>query len=244
MDWDDWNVWGGDLDIGCNNCFNNINGKINLKDVDWSKVDRSKLNFDRDQLASIDKTKIRDGLKGDRANSIRAKAGTVRGERAGNLAAKRQVGDIRKGAARPKDAAGKGGKDLAAARAGKGKVGGGADAKRPNAGKANVKKPSGAKRPSGKAKPGARVDRRPQPSALGNVDRGRASKVNSNRGRQSMGGGARGGPRHVSRSGYRPPVARSGGRRGGASFHGGGGRRMHGGGGGGRRGGGGGGRRR
>jgi hypothetical protein len=240
MDWDDWNVWGGDwggdVDIGCNNCFNNINGKINLKDVDWSNVDRSKLNFDRDQLASIDKTKIRDGLKGDRANSIRSKAGTVRSERAGNLAAKRQVGDIRKGAARPKDAVGKGGKDLAAARAGKGNAGG-ADVKRPNAGKGNIKKPSGAGRPGGKAKPGARVDRRPPQSALGSIDRGRAAKVSSNRGRQSMGGGYRGG-------GHRPPVARSGGPRGGASFSGGGGRRMHGGGGGGRRGGGGGGRRR
>ena len=119
----------------------------------------------------------------------------------------------------------------------------GAGANRPNAGvdRGNRNRPTGGvNRPSGKPKAGARVDRRPnKPSALGNVDRGKVSKVNSNRGRQSMGGGARGGgQRHVSRGGGQRSVARGGGGRGGAA-RGGGGRR--GGGGGGR---GGGGRRR
>ena len=48
VDWDDWGVWGGrwnggDIDIDCNNCFNNrdFNGKINFNDVDWKNVDRS-----------------------------------------------------------------------------------------------------------------------------------------------------------------------------------------------------------
>jgi Protein of unknown function (DUF3300) len=228
MDWDNWNVWGGDwggdVDIGCNNCLNNINGKINMRDVDWRNVDRSKLNFDRNQLANIDRTKISDNLRSDRANSIRSKADTVRSERAGNAAAKRQVGDIRQGAARPKDAASRADRGNAARN----------NVNRPNAGPANTKRPQAANRPSGKGKAGARVDRRPQPSALGNIDRGRAAQINSNRGRQSMGGGYRGG-------GHRPPVARSGGR-GGASFHG-GGRRMPSGGGGRRGGGGGRGRR-
>ncbi len=51
VDWDDWGVWGGgwdggDIDIDCNNCFNNrdFNGKVNFNDVDWKNVDRSKIN--------------------------------------------------------------------------------------------------------------------------------------------------------------------------------------------------------
>ena len=47
VDWDDWGVWGGhwngnDIDIDCNNCFNNrdFNGKVNFNDVDWKNIDR------------------------------------------------------------------------------------------------------------------------------------------------------------------------------------------------------------
>ena len=60
VDWDDWGVWGGrwngdDVDIDCNNCFNNrrFNGKVNFNDVDWKNVDRSKINFDRNQFNNI-----------------------------------------------------------------------------------------------------------------------------------------------------------------------------------------------
>ena len=66
VDWDDWGIWGGDwdggdIDFDCNNCLNNIdfNGKLNLKDVDWKNVDRSKLNLDRSQLAKLDRTNIK-----------------------------------------------------------------------------------------------------------------------------------------------------------------------------------------
>ena len=113
--------------------------------------------------------------------------------------------------------------------------------RRSRQGQSSTGRPAGANRPSGKPKAGARVDRRPsKPSALGNVDRGKASKVNSNRGRQSMGGGARGGgQRHVTRGGGQRAVARGGGGRGGAARGGGGGGVAGGGGGGG-----GGGRRR
>ncbi len=41
VDWDDWGVWGGDwdeddLDIDCNNCFNNrdFNGKLDFNDIE------------------------------------------------------------------------------------------------------------------------------------------------------------------------------------------------------------------
>ena len=60
VDWNDWGIWGGDwnggdLDIDCNNCFNNrdFNGKVNWGDVDWKNVDRSKINFDRNQLNNV-----------------------------------------------------------------------------------------------------------------------------------------------------------------------------------------------
>ncbi len=57
VDWDDWGVWGGDwdggdIDIDCNNCFNDIDidGKINFNDVDWKNVDRNKINIDKNQF--------------------------------------------------------------------------------------------------------------------------------------------------------------------------------------------------
>ena len=62
VDWDDWGVWGGgwngnDIDIDCNDCFNNrdFNGKIDFNDVDWKNVDRDKINIDRDQLNKFDR---------------------------------------------------------------------------------------------------------------------------------------------------------------------------------------------
>ncbi len=59
VDWDDgfwggnWgNDWGDDIDIDCNNCFigSDFNGKLNINDVDWKNVDRSKINFDKNQF--------------------------------------------------------------------------------------------------------------------------------------------------------------------------------------------------
>ncbi|MBS3651544.1 DUF3300 domain-containing protein [Pseudaminobacter sp. 19-2017] len=231
VDWDDWGVWGGnwggdvDMDVDCNNCLNNINGKIDWKDVDWKNVDRSKINFDRNQLANIDRNRIQQGLESNRANSIRDKASNVRSERPANLSNKAvQARDVRKNVldtaqkrpgnladARPQQ------RPSASARPDRPQQGQRANARtdRPQA----ATRPSGgakksANRPSGKPKAGARVDNRPsKPSGLGNVDRGRVTKVNSSRGRQSMGGGYRGGGGHA---------VRTGGSRGGAMGRGGG----------------------
>ena len=75
-------------------------------------------------------------------------------------------------------------------------------------------------RKAGKPKPAARADNRPKkPSGLGNVDRGKAQRVNSNSGRQSMGGGHRGGAHKQ----VRRPSGGGGG--GGGGGRGGGGRR-------------------
>ena len=73
VDWDDWGVWGGDwdggdIDIDCNNCFNNrdFNGKVNFNDVDWKNIDRSKINIDRDQLNKLDRNNIKNKINRER----------------------------------------------------------------------------------------------------------------------------------------------------------------------------------
>ena len=88
VDWDDWGVWGGrwdggDIDLDCNNCFNNrdFNGKVNFNDVDWKNVDRSKLNFDKNKLNNIDRSEMRNRVKADGRNDFRNKASEIRKER-------------------------------------------------------------------------------------------------------------------------------------------------------------------
>ena len=71
---------GGDIDIDCNNCFNNrdFNGKINFNDVDWRNVDRSKINIDRDQFNKLDRNEIRNRVKANTDNSIRDRAKDIK----------------------------------------------------------------------------------------------------------------------------------------------------------------------
>ena len=103
MDWDNWDVWGGgwnggDLDIDCNNCFNNINGKVNWKDVDWKNVDRSKINFDRNQLAQLRSHENQGRHQGERRQLHSKPSGEVKRERTGNRADRTPNRDIRKSA--------------------------------------------------------------------------------------------------------------------------------------------------
>ncbi len=239
VDWDDWGVWGGnwdggDIDIDCNNCLNNINGKLNLKDVDWKNVDRSKLNFDRSQLDKFDRTNIKNRVQANRSNSIRNRATDIKRNQVANLPNRTaRANDVRKSTLeglknRP-------GGDRAGTRPDFQRP-----AARPSAGGRDIarQRPANANRPAGKPKMAGNRDNRPRnPSGLGNVDRGKVAKVQSQRGQRSMGGGQRGGGRAVqNRGGGQRNMHRGGG---GRSFSGGGGRR--GGGGGGR---GGGGRRR
>lgn len=240
VDWNDWGVWGGrwngDVDVNCNRCLNNvdINGKMNLNDVDWRNVDRDKISIDRDQFAKFDRTNISNDIRADRSNSFKEKAASVNRDRPATQQGRAsQASDIRKNAieglqkpgavaARPDGAR----PDAARPRADGGNVkrpdaprpaASRPDAPRPAASRPDVKKPTQATRPSGPPKAGTRVDHRPaNPSGLGNVQAGRVSQVQSHRGAQAMGGGHRGGgaPR--------------------AAHHGGGGGRGGGGGGGGR----------
>ncbi|MER8485923.1 DUF3300 domain-containing protein [Mesorhizobium sp. M1322] len=210
VDWDDWGVWGGrwngnDIDIDCNNCFNNrhFNGKINFNDVDWKNIDRDKINIDRNQFNKFDQTNIKNRIEKNGDNAIRDRARDIKkndklaNRVPGKTAATR---DIRKSTldrlkAKPANVtrpANKPNIQKPAARP---------TANRPAA------KPAKVNRPAGKSKPAARVDNRPKkPSGLGNVNRGKATKVSSNRGHQSMGGGSRGG-------GHKQIKRSSGGRR-------------------------------
>ncbi|UVK36544.1 DUF3300 domain-containing protein [Mesorhizobium sp. AR10] len=214
VDWDDWGVWGGrwdgnDIDIDCNNCFNNINGKINFNDVDWKNVDRSKLNFDRNQFANFDKTSMRDRVKTNDRNSMRNKASDLKRDRASTLAGKSgKVKDVRQRQIRE-----------------------GLKAQPPGS-RPDIKKPTNTKpiasvrkndRPAakasgkinravGKPKPAMRVDNRPRkPSGLGNVSSGKRQQIASNRGAKSMGGGIRSGGGGGGHKMIRPSGGRQGG---------------------------------
>jgi hypothetical protein len=213
VNWDDWGVWGGrwngDVDIDCNNCFNdrNFNGKLKWNDVDWTKVDRSKLNIDRDQLAKIDRGAIKSGLQGDNRNQLRNRASDLKASQLpANRAMSARADDIRKGTAqglkdRPQPKAGAGNRQNAAARPDNRPQN---SANRPNkpAQKAAAKRPN---KPQMAARPDNRAR---QQSALGNVQSGRREAVASKRGGQSMGGHR---PQSRPAQHRRPPAHRGGG---------------------------------
>jgi len=225
VDWDDWGVWGGrwnggDMDIDCNNCFNNINGKVKWNDIDWKNVDRSKINFDLDQLQHFDRNSIKNNIKANGNNNLRNRAAEINRDRPNARpggGGGGQIRDVRKStldglkaqqrpAARPGGAGG--GQAIAKARAGDGK---------PSLNRPAGKKPSQVNRQGGKKKMAAKAQNRSRnPSGLGNVNPGRREINSSRRGGQSMGGGHRGGGRpQMSRGGGRPPMHRGGGGRGG-----------------------------
>ncbi|QIO51401.1 DUF3300 domain-containing protein [Rhizobium leguminosarum bv. trifolii] len=219
VDWNRWGVWGGrwngNVDIDCNKCFNNITGKVNINDVDWKNVDRSKIGFDSAQFNKIDRNSFRTSIEAnassrvgtrgnDRANTIRDQPGKV------------SVNDVRKSkidADRVNAARNKAGNTRAAPGGGKGAQAAQnrrPDARTPNRAAENARPAPNAKRPVAKPKPAARVDSRPRkPSALGQVDSGRRAQMQSNRGRQAMAGSNRGGGRAMRGGGG----GRGGGRR-------------------------------
>jgi len=239
VDWDNWGVWGGrfdggDIDIDCNKCMNNIDigGKVNFKDVDWKNVDRSKIKFDKSQFANIDRNSIKNRVEANGGSNIRDKARNVRRDSASDLRQRSAaVKDIRTNKLN-------GGKGLTGDRA----RGAAANRNLPKPGaRPNVNRPDGKRaaanvnRPSGKARPAAKRDTRPKrPSGLGEVKPRKAANMQSHRGSRSMGGGMHGGTRPHREfhggGGGRPQAHRGGGgrpqiHRGGGGGHRGGGRR-------------------
>ncbi|WP_426230549.1 DUF3300 domain-containing protein [Pararhizobium sp. DWP3-4] len=204
VDWNRWGVaggrWNGNVDIDCNNCFNNINGKVNINDLDWKNVDRSKIKFDKNQFNNIDRTAFRNNIQADgnrnKGNIIGNDRLTNTRNKPGNIS----VNDVRKSKI-DADRINRNRPEKKAAQA--------AQNRRPeakvNKASGKIKPQPNAKRPVAKAKPAARVDNRARrPPALGNVDSGRRAQIQSNRGRQAMSGGNRGGGnRQVHRGGGR-----------------------------------------
>ena len=195
VDWDDWGVWGGgfdgnDIDIDCNNCLNNINGKVDFNDVDWKNVDRSKIEFDKDQFAKLDRTNIKNRVQADGANNIRDKAKITKGAAAS---------ERRQGSAAIKDVRANKVREGAATRPGAGA--GAVAARRPDTAQnrpaaRNVKESGKINHAVSKPRPAAKRDTRPsKPSGLGEVRSGKVAKVQSNRGGRAMGGGISGGSR-------------------------------------------------
>jgi hypothetical protein len=186
VDWNDWGVWGGnnwgnDIDIDCNNCFNNrdFNGKVNLNDVDWRNVDRSKINFDKKQFNKIDNTKFKNTLKANDRNNIKNKSADLKKNRPSTLpGGGKQVKDVRASTLEGLKSKPAGNKLSKPSQSAASKID-----KRPAGGKID--------RPVGKPKPAARPDVRPKsPSPIGDMNRGKNTKIQSNRGGKSMGGGA------------------------------------------------------
>jgi hypothetical protein len=201
VDWDDWGVWGGrwnggDIDVDCNNCFNNrdFSGKVNFNDVDWKNVDRDKINIDRNQFNKFDQNNIKNRIEKNGDNAIRDRAKDIKKrDQIANRGPGKTAGtrDIRKST--PDGLKGQGGQatNRPANKANVNRPAAKPTANRPAA------KPANINRKAGKPKPATRIDNRPKkPSGLGNVNRGKATKVSSNRGHKSMGGGSRGGGAH------------------------------------------------
>ena len=102
VDWDDgfwggnWgNDWGNDIDIDCNKCIigSDFNGKLNINNVDWKNVDRSKIKFDKNQLNKIDRSKVKNNIKNNDRNKITNKAGDLKKNRPTTLARQGQQAD-------------------------------------------------------------------------------------------------------------------------------------------------------
>ncbi len=195
VDWDDgfwggnWgNDWGNDIDIDCNKCIigGDFNGKLDINNVDWKNVDRSKINFDKNQLNKIDRSKVKNNIKNNDRNKITNKAKDLKGNRASTLPGKgtRPTKDVRASTLEglKKQPGAKPGNKMAKPGQGAGNKMAGAGNKRPQGGKID--------RPVGKPKPAARPDNRPKnPSPMGDMKKGKSAKKDSNRGAKSMGGG-------------------------------------------------------
>lgn len=205
VDWDDgfwggpWN-WGNggdvDIDFDCNKCIigNDFNGKLNINDVDWRNIDRSKINFDKTKLNKIDNSKFKDGFKNNNRVNISDKAQSIKTNRPATLPGRDSVAtkDIRKSTleglnkkpvkdfkptdkmARPNNNLKPGNKlpQIDGIKQGD------------KLGKPNLD------RPVGQPKPGLTKDIRPKtPPPLGEITRGRDADLQSLRGNKSMGGG-------------------------------------------------------
>jgi hypothetical protein len=197
-DWNDWNNgWGGnnniDIDFDCNKCIigSDFSGNLNFNNVDWTKIDRTKINFDKNKFQNIDNSKFKNSFKNNDNLKLNNKVSDIKGNRPATLPGKGnvQTKDIRKSTLdkmknqpvkdfKPSDKMAKPGNNLQKPAN---------NLQRPDNKKA---KPANLDRPVGKPKPAAKLDNRPKNvSPLGEVTRSRDAVKQSNRGNKAMGGG-------------------------------------------------------
>lgn len=187
VDWNNWGVWGGrfdgnDIDIDCDHCMNNRNGKIDFNNADWKNIDRSKIKFDHNQFSKIDGNNFRNRLEAGGNNEIRAKAKSVRSHAANIERAKISPSTI---------------KDVRANKV-RQQAGGVRDhaSRSPEAHRAQIDARPQAQRSSARHSMAAKRDHRPsRPSGLGEVRPRSQARMHSQRGGLSMGGGHYAGPR-------------------------------------------------
>ena len=195
-DWDnDWNGWGDNdvnIDFDCNKCIigNDFSGKLNINDVDWTKIDRTKINFDKTKLQNFDNSKFKDSFKNNDRVKLKDKS-SFDDNRLDKVARPGKGGmetkDIRKSTLdkmqkRPVDGFKPGDKMAKPANT----------LQKPDLKKPADKmaRPANLDRPVGKPKPGMSFDQRPEKvSPLGEMNRGRDAVKQSNRGNKAMGGG-------------------------------------------------------
>ena len=192
VDWNNWGVWGGrwgnNIDIDCNNCFNNrkFNGKMKWNDVDWKNVDRSKIKFNKGDFTNINRNQLKGQLEASKRNNLSDRGRQLeRGQRETARSGNRQVKDVRKstleGLKQKPRATNK--------RAGANKTQRtGAKSTNRKASKQRATK-TRTSRQASKPRAGTRVDNRPRnPSGLGDVRSYQRSRMDSNRGYRSMSG--------------------------------------------------------
>jgi hypothetical protein len=224
VDWDDWDTWGGDVDIDIDiDNIDNIDLDFDNIDIDrvrdgdridWRNVDRSKIKINN---ANFDREKLKRNIERSDRNKI-AEKGKERArdrarDRGGDLANKGGKGrDVRKDVQQGlKDRSGQGSRPRPEARdrpAAKKLPAAEQRSRERRSGQAAGqarKKPTQAqvaKKRTSKPKAAAKRDTRPRhPSAVGTPKKGKVAKVQSNRGYASRGGGHRGGGH---RGGRRP----------------------------------------
>jgi len=207
VDWDD-GFWGGpwywgngrgdvNIDFDCNKCIigNDFSGKLNVNNVDWRKIDRSKINIDKNKFTNIDNSKFKDSFKNNDRVKISDKSQSIKQNRPSTLPSRDGVAtkDIRKSTLeglnkkpvkdfKPSDKMARPDSNLKPAN----KLPGGDGNLKPGN---KMAKPN-IDRPVGKPKPGVSKDIRPKtPPPLGEIKRGRDADLQSLRGNKSMGGG-------------------------------------------------------
>lgn len=207
IDWNNRGIWGGrwnnNININCNNCFNNrkFSGNVKWNDIDWKHVDRSKISFNKADFNKIDRTSLKTDLERNNRNKLSNRGNELNRQRfnASRGTKNGQVRDVRKSTL-------EGLKQKPASLD---------KAKRParsdlqNRATRQTSKGSRNKidRQVGKPRAGTRVDNRPRnPSGLGDVRSFERSRMNSNRGNRSMN-------RAVNRGNVRPRMSGGRGRR-------------------------------